>query len=231
MNRFRKVEWDLERLKRNPYLNPQGTPHSTGNIDDILAHLDIEPEKENKLMTYKNSLKRLSDKGYERHLYPNEAFAVIYKGLEEPEGPYGKIAQDMLEGWGEWTNIAMKRKGNTLSIATDPENILWTSVGYRIKDNQEIQCKNRETYTINGNERYTIITTLEETDHTLVRKLWGTDAKTIIEHATKFGNSPDSIGLWVFDDNIWRPVVRGGSGLAFDSVNARGTSRGVRVKQ
>ena len=75
---------------------------------------------------FDKSLKELRKGGYERHLRPAEAFGLLRKSLEDTLSEEDQeIAEDMLNGFGEWLSLAMQREKNLLHCYEDPENLVW----------------------------------------------------------------------------------------------------------
>jgi hypothetical protein len=187
-------------------------------------------------VTFDRSIERIKRAGYERNLYPWEAFELILKGIDEPEGIYGNIAQDMMKGNAEWMNIAFKKEKNLLYVAIDPENIEYGEQGYHIKNDEEIQCKNIETYAIDLYHELVDLRDLIRKNPSLVQRLWGSNAATIIEVLKNTEQGDWTTGLWIEEYNRWQPVYLGDSYYTTNQLILHSggkqdiqASRGVRV--
>ncbi|MBI5002513.1 hypothetical protein HZC31_03950 [Candidatus Woesearchaeota archaeon] len=90
---------------------------------------------ETKLLPYDQSLARLRQAGFTRHLYPVEAFQFIIDGLEMKLAPHQHLfCAQMLTSPAEWLNIAIgveEKKhflwhpSRTLTLYFDPEGLVW----------------------------------------------------------------------------------------------------------
>ncbi len=90
----------------------------------FLKGLEIEPGVKKVWFSYEESLERLRQAGYERHLHPWESFELINLYLEnELPKNLNRMVNDFSKSYGEWFNIAIKRKNNKIICYTDPQNI------------------------------------------------------------------------------------------------------------
>ncbi|MFH1917296.1 MAG: hypothetical protein ABIJ21_08605 [Nanoarchaeota archaeon] len=178
-------------------------------------------------MYFEQSLDRLKKSGFQRHLYPWEAFEIIFSGLENPVSEYVEIQKNMLSGYGEWTSMAFKKEGNRLFVAFDPENIAYDK-------------KKNDYVVVNGNirhsgqimeyeigERNDYWYSINNLPHELVLKMWTKDAEQVSQFSSH-------AGIWAKNDGIWRPVARGYDvnyfSLYAGDYDLHWASRGVRRK-
>jgi len=116
------------------------------------------------MLEYDQSLKRLRDKGFERHLRPSEAFSLVFERIEgKLEGDLFDIACRMTApySWGEWHSMAFERRGSKLIVYLDPEGLIYvpsyvmhnnkkyrTSVTYKTDDS--FRYSEKKEFDING---------------------------------------------------------------------------------
>ena len=97
-------------------------------LEDQISLLEIEASDSNKKEYFDEGLTSLKNRGYQRHMRPNEAFFIIMGGLEKTKNIYHEmLAGDMLlsltysSHQGEWLSLAMVRRDDKLECYLDPE--------------------------------------------------------------------------------------------------------------
>lgn len=101
-------------------------------IEERAYRRDRETEKV--LLTYNQSLARLRQAGFERHLRPQEAFGLLIDSLEGKLSEQEQaITNDMQANYGEFLSMAVERKGNTLVLYLDPENLVYQDGVYAVQ--------------------------------------------------------------------------------------------------
>lgn len=92
----------------------------------IASQLVIEEKKDNNAMYFNDSLQRLRQAGFKRHLRPVEYFEIIADVEKHGDAsPYKALRDNLWSGRGEWLNMAVKIEKGMLYIAFDPENLAW----------------------------------------------------------------------------------------------------------
>ncbi len=91
-----------------------------------------------KLLPFDQSLARLRQAGFTRHLYPAEAFQFIIAGLEMKLAPHQhSFCASMLTSPAEWLNVAIgveeKKRilwldSRTFTLYFDPEGLVWDPI-------------------------------------------------------------------------------------------------------
>ncbi len=171
--------------------------------------------------TYGDSLESLGKKGFTRHLYPWEAFDILFAPNENPIGKLAQIKADMLQGWGEWLNIAFMKKGDILYVVKDPSGF---------SDDKQPQGELREFrgFSKIPTEKYVRVGNLPdqmEGQPYFVGEMW---------HRDKDFLTQKNAGIWLAPEGKWRPVGRGDidDGFILNAYdgNSRRASRGVRRK-
>ncbi len=98
------------------------------SLDDLIIEAQSPRDKsgDKKLFNFGQSLQRLRDKGYSRHLRPAESIGVLIDSLKnKSNSKYKDLAKDMIECSGEWLSVAFKIDGDDLLVYLDPENLVW----------------------------------------------------------------------------------------------------------
>jgi len=184
-----------------------------------MSNLVIENPKHNEWMYYNDSLARLRQKGFKRHLRPIEFYAVLLEHFRtNGQGTREEIAQNMLKGKGEWLSVAFKKEGNMLHIAFDPENLAWNKKENKYDGNLTSQ----QSFDI-GNKEIKDWISVSSFPSPLIEVLYGTNAGEL---------SNFNAEIYLPPDGSWWPV---GCGYNFGSNNFnlvaydnRRASRGVK---
>ena len=117
-----------------PYTPPE--QQSAGISLDNLVIEERSPRKnaQKELFVYDQSLSSLKQRGYSRHLRPDESFRILIDAIENPNSKYNLIKEDMLSGYGEWLSLAFLRQGDIFHCYLDPENLIWNGSIYVIQN-------------------------------------------------------------------------------------------------
>jgi len=116
-------------------------------INASFENLQFEPVSSKENMTFDKSLQSLRERGYERHLRPQEAFAIIIAYLEKKlSSELDNIVQDMQIS-GEWLSCAFEIKGVFLYVYLDPEGLVYRGEKY-VK--QDFSCSEERIFNIKG---------------------------------------------------------------------------------
>ena len=185
-----------------------------------------EQDQTNKaLLTYDKSLERLRKAGFDRHARPPEESFILIDHLEgRLPSNLETIAQDMLASYGEWLSAAVQRKGDSLIVSTDPQNLRWKKNKYII-DGKSLQCASQQEFNIKGlpSNKYIDLKDVPE------------DLATFL-YARPFDQLPPAMQtgdkraqLYLPPEGIIRPVGRYGFNVRFIiGFYDDGASRGVR---
>jgi hypothetical protein len=189
--------------------------------DEVFADIQVtKDDNHDRGWTYGDSLKSLSEKGYTRHLYPWEAFDILFATNENPIGKLTQIKADMLHGWGEWLNIAFMKKGDTLYVVKDP-------VGFNGDEQPQGKLEEYKGFSKIPTLNFVSVSKLvDEHGNALpfVTEMWHQDINVLTQK---------NAGIWLAREGEWRPVARGDyddNSFYLYAVNYRGASRGVRRK-
>jgi hypothetical protein len=97
-------------------------------IEETSPRTDGNPSKSKVLYTFNKSLEELDQKGFERHLRPQEAFRILIDAIENKASQYKALSNDMRSSYGEWLSLAMGRTSDSeLVLYLDPKNLVWNS--------------------------------------------------------------------------------------------------------
>ena len=174
----------------------------------MTTNLVIEEKKTKNYMYFNDSLARLREAGFKRHLRPVEYFA-IFADVEThgSASPYYELRKNLWSNYGEWLSMAVMIKDGMLHIAMDPENIAWND-----KKSEHI---------------YTGPTTITIPAPQLKADKWN---ENISEFTNYFGVGCK--GIYLPKEGVWGPVGFGGNvgngRLVLVADYSRGTSCGVR---
>ena len=202
-----------------------------------LEDLEIEPtsprdQNGNKIQySFDQSRKALKQRGYERHLRPNETFRIIIDAIENPNSQYILLKQDMLFSYGEWFSLAVQRANQTeLILYPDPKNLVWNDEkGYLMKGKSS-DCSEAKTFTIDQNIPSQNWLDLNRFPNELVEFLCSRPFDRLPE-IMKSGNNRSQ--LWLPQEGIIRPFGRGGDFVSFglDANFNNWASRGVSERR
>lgn len=190
--------------KRQDMLSKVNTFMKEGGMTSALV---IEEKKTKNYMYFNESLTRLREAGFKRHLTPAEYFEIVNDvEMHGTASPFYEKRQNMWSGYGEWLSMAVMIKDGVLHIALNPENIAWNS--------------KKEQYEYSGP------TTISIPAPKLKAKEWN---ENISEFTNYFGVGCK--GIYLNKEGSWVPVSFGGSSdvsrLFLNASNVR-ASRGVR---
>jgi len=119
------------------------------NIIKPIESLEIEPgirDVNSPRFYFGQSLKRLKESGYERHMRTWEYFGLLVEVLEgKLQGEPEMIAEELMNSTTIWTSLAVKREGDTLTCYIDPE-IERPRKDYIFKKNVKPYTEVREFY-------------------------------------------------------------------------------------
>ncbi len=157
------------------------------------------------LYTYDVSLRALQARGYERHPRPAEAFDLICRRLEGRLQPDQQaIADNMLNGYGEWLSMAMVKKGNLLHCYLDPENLVYDHNKWSyVVQGGKLKHAGEEVYSFGSASGWVPIKDVNEINHALVEKLWSRHYAVLPEDIRQHAR------LWIPSENVLWPVDRG----------------------
>jgi len=193
----------------------------------LYQNLAIEPTvprdgSGKQLFTYDQSLARLREAGYERHLRPAEAFGLLVGSFEMTlNGLTRTVAEDMLSSYGEWLSLAMERKGYTLVCHFDPQGLEWNGSTY-VKTADWKSTEQRE-FSIAGKPSQKWID-LNQFDDNLVVALYGNSWKDLPqEMKTGYRRAQ----MYLPSEGVLWPVARGYFYGSVFSVNSYACNGGV----
>ncbi len=161
--------------------------------------------KEKKLYMFNVSLRRLRERGYERHPRPAEAFDLICRGLEGRLQPEQQaVVDDMRNNYGEWLSTAMMREGNLLHCYLYPENLVYdhNKLSYVVQGGK-LKHAGEEVYSIGSMEGCVWIKDVNKMNPALVEKLWSRHYAILPEEIRQ------NAGLLLPSENVLRPMGLG----------------------
>jgi hypothetical protein len=189
----------------------------------VLSNLIIENPKNNQWEHYQDSLVRLRQKGFNRHLRPLEFFEILLEhfrtgGLGTREDVAKNImCEDFEEG--EWLSLAFRRTGNMLEIALDPENIVWDGKKYVTIGDLRVD----RTFVIGHSNSF--YAPVREFKQDLINYLFGAEISELSKYHARIFFPPEGewwpIGCGI--DNVGR-----GSGFCLYGGNEKLKSRGCK---
>jgi hypothetical protein len=185
-----------------------------------MSGLIIENPKHNEWEYYQDSLARLRQKGFKNHLRPIQFYEVLLEHFRTNGlGTHEDVAKNILSGKGEWLSVAFRKKGNTLEISFDPENIAWNK-GKEVYDGE---LRVDASFDI-GNKESRKYYKIGEFKQELVTALYGADAGELSKY---------NAGIYLPPEGSWWPVgtgynYYGNSRFSLSAYNNQGASRGVR---
>ena len=198
-----------------------------------------QPYKEG--YTFPDSLKRLRAAGFQRHPRSDEAFGVLFDGLEGKLGsPVQEAHENMLSDAGEWLSLAFERSGDVLIAYIDPEGLKVEKTGvFKRRFKRQVKAKNfswadrREfNITVKPSDKYNFVP-IDEFDDDLVQFIYG---RTLKDFPRAFFEGPHkqkkSVIALPNDNEIW-PIGHGTYSfgrLGFVMTYAYRASRGIRMQ-
>jgi len=157
-----------------------------------MSLLTIENPKYNEWMTYQDSLKRLMDKGFKRHLRPIEFYEILLEHFRTNGlGTHEDVVKNINFGRGEWFSAAFRKKGDTLEISWDPENIAWNEAQSKYITNGDLRVDasfNIGEKVAKGSYRIT------EFPPELVHTLYGAEVGELLKYNARICLPPE--GVW-----------------------------------
>ncbi|MEK6904379.1 MAG: hypothetical protein AABW87_02180 [Nanoarchaeota archaeon] len=193
-------------------------------IDNILEGIEIEERSPKILQTFDQSFASLRKRGYERHLSPEETFAVLIDAEENPDSKYKGIAGNMLSGVREWSSLAMLRLGDTLGLYWDP-NLEFRN-GVYVPKLGRLEYSRRETFDVRKVPSEEFVS-LERLPSKMVKLLYSRSYSKLPERIR------EGAGIWMPSEGVLRPCGRGvyGNDFGVYGVYDGGASRGVRERR
>ncbi|MDO8556136.1 MAG: hypothetical protein Q7R96_03110 [Nanoarchaeota archaeon] len=123
----------LKALEKSLEIPSAGAQVLPSMLDDMVVEEKSFAEDDDKVYyTFDESLSSLRERGYERHLRPDEAFSLMIDALKNASSKFKVLAEDMSSG-GEWLSLAMKREGTCLLCYVDPDIFTQTPVHRKSK--------------------------------------------------------------------------------------------------
>jgi hypothetical protein len=185
-----------------------------------MGGLTIENPKHNEWEYYQDSLARLRQKGFKRHLRPIEFYEILLEHFRTNGlGTREDVAKNMLSGKGEWLSVAFRKRGNILEVSWDPENIAWNGKEYVTKGDLRVDFACPDMGDKKSEKYYKISTFPSE----LVHALYGADAGELSKY---------DAGIYLPPEGKWWPVgcgyIYGYSYFDLIAGNYRRASRGVK---
>ncbi len=102
-----------------------------------------------KSYTFDQSLERLQQAGFERHPRLQEVLSLLIANIENKLTPEQKaVVDDMLDSYGEWLSVAMERHGDTITVYTDPEGLVWNGSSKYVK--QDFKSSSKQDFSVSG---------------------------------------------------------------------------------
>lgn len=108
----------------------------------VFRGISFEPKKTTDVFYFDTSLKMLRSRGFERHARPQEVFNVLIERIENPDGANIDLVTNLSYNVPEWMSLAVRKTGNILECALDPENLVWNEQN----KTYEIQGENLQHY-------------------------------------------------------------------------------------
>jgi len=186
-----------------------------------MGGLTIENSKHDEWEYYQDSLARLRQKGFKRHLRPVEFYEILLEHFRTNGlGTHEDVAKNMLSGKGEWLSVAFRKRGNILEVSWDPENIAWNGKEYVTKGDLRVDFACPDIGNKKAEYYYKISTFPSE----LVHALYGADAEELSKY---------NAGIYLPPEGKWWPVGCGNSNdgyndFGLDANNGKRSSRGCK---
>lgn len=185
---------------------------------------------------FDESLELLRKKGYERHLRPWEHFSLIIDYYEgKLEKGLARLAKNMLEGYGGWFSMAVKREGDSLICYVDPENLEWDNTNNKYVINGKLEYSDKKELDIRGIPSGIwggipsgIWACLEEFDDDFVKYFYTRKFKDLPVEMKKgeiMIHLPSSYGI------LWPVSCSSNSMLDIKTEYTSRASRGARIKK
>lgn len=210
------------------------------NTLDVFKRIEIESIPGEYSLFFDQSLSRIKDSGYERHLYPWEMLSLIMNHIENKlDGKLNSIAEEMLNknaGRGHWLSFAAEIEGRNLNCYTNPQNLQWynDTSKYLTREREQIVCDEKMQFDITGTGNKRIVD-LNDFEEDFIKHVCGNSKSMISALLSKkykmVVNLPDSPGLWpgIFYAATDQTKSYTEIWLSFHATN--GLSQGVRAKQ
>ncbi len=196
-------------LQPRPPSPPQPGDTAASYKGLTIEHPLVSENNQKKIFYYPDSLQRLRQAGYDRHLLPAEIFSLLSDGLESKlSGVNADVAKNMVESYGEWTSMAWERKGSVLVAYRDPENLVWNGSDYGV--NGTLKHTERKEFAI-GNAQSTSWLDLNMFSPEFILYHYGRSFAQLPQEM-QAGNRRAQI--YLPPEGIIRPVGRGGLGWA-----------------
>jgi len=176
---------------------------------------------------FDRGLEILRKAGYERHILPWEYAQIMISHFEcKLQGNFASIAENMLDSFGEWFSIAVRRKGDKLYCFIDPENVRWDEYGkkYTIDKNFNSRCMKILDITGIPSQEWV---SLKQFNDDFVKFFYTRKFKDLpVEMQKEYAS-----GVYLPPDHELWPIGRGdGTGLSICGYVSNRASRGVREK-
>jgi len=186
------------------------------------------------LFSFDESLRRLRDAGFTRHLRPGEYFSVLLN----PK--YSEVSKDMLRGelgipnrsTGEWLSAAMLRRNNQLLVMLDPENIVYDNknLTYVIHSDDKVKCLETYVFDVSGlpSKRRLPLEDVNKISPELIVLLFGRKFSQLPREVQREG------GIVFPEEGVIIPVHRGANSVEYRFVvggteRDAAASRGVKL--
>ncbi|MBM3199803.1 hypothetical protein FJZ53_02610 [Candidatus Woesearchaeota archaeon] len=117
----KNLETDIDRLLSNKKKFYQ--PYST-SLDNLIVSDQLSVET----IYFDESLRKIQEAGFERHLLPWESFTIILGYIDgKIKNEFHAAAKDMASSFGctEWLSMAVKRDRDVLVCYANPKNLVW----------------------------------------------------------------------------------------------------------
>lgn len=209
------------------------------NTLDVFKKIEIESIPYEYSLFFDQSLNRIKDSGYERHLYPWEMLSLIMNHVENKlDGKLNSIAKEMLNKntvRGHWLSFVAEIEGDKLNCYTNPQNLQWynDSSKYLTKEREQLVCDEKMQFDITriGNKRMVGLNDFEED---FIKHVCGNSKGLISALLSKkykmVVNLPDSFGLWPGIFYAATDQTRGYAEIRLSFYINNGLSKGVRAK-
>ena len=221
-------------------------------VPNLISNLEVEEPPgiySRNYWRYEDSLKKLRDRGFKRHLRPVEFFNVLVENEKVGVLPLAESTVPLAHwqsGCDEWISLALKKEGDALQIAFDPENLAWNSSlrKYIVLDGRlkhagklsgfpynliaDFYDQNKNAYIFNIKNTGTDLirggTPISQFPVVLMKALAGAEPSDISRYR---------IAVYLPPEGEWEPATVGfNSGFDFLFIDANGNetaySRGVR---
>lgn len=210
---------------------PKGFRKKTkkGDLEKLLSQrynaLHVEHGVKNDrrdLVTFDNSLKILKKNGYDRHFMSWECFD-LFIGYFEGKVGCGDIVEQMLQSYGEWFNMAIRRVKDRLFCYTNPRNIKWDEGSCQYFVDGDLEFDSLCSLKLSNFDLIGRWVNLESFDHEFVKFFYGREFEDLPSPIRK-----DNPKFYLPKENVVKPIGRGyGSKFSIATFDKE-ISRGVR---